>query len=263
MVRGGSRRSNTVKTAPGVSTSGAESSAVEMGTEKSEVYSTNMTQAMGQSPLDVDKLRKIGVKTVFCLQQDSDLEDFDAFDLRLRLPAVVSKLHKLINCNGGVTYIHCTAGLGRAPAVALAYMFWILGYSLNEGHQLLQSKRACFPKLEAIKLATADILTGLSKNTITLKWEDDGCSSVEISGLDISWGSFSVVYILDQVRALENEMVLRLKKQGLDYLYSMLMKKSAAIMLSGKKPVQAAVTLVDFEDVLENNEKSIHNAVAD
>ena len=37
----------------------------------------------------------------------------------LRLPAVVSKLHKLINCNGGVTYIHCTAGLGRAPAVAV------------------------------------------------------------------------------------------------------------------------------------------------
>nr|CAB3497322.1 unnamed protein product [Digitaria exilis] len=169
---------------PGASTSGAESSALEVGTEKSEVYSTNMTHAMGaaltyrhelgmnynfirpdlivgsclQSPLDVDKLRKIGVKTIFCLQQDSDLEDFDAFDLRLRLPAV------------------------------LAYMFWILGYSLNEGHQLLQSKRACFPKLEAIKLATADILTGLSKNTITLKWEDDSCSSVEISGVDIGWG---------------------------------------------------------------------------
>jgi hypothetical protein len=45
--------------------------------------------------------------------------DFDAFDLRLRLPAVVSKLHKLVNRNGGVTYIHCTAGLGRAPAVAV------------------------------------------------------------------------------------------------------------------------------------------------
>jgi protein-tyrosine phosphatase len=45
--------------------------------------------------------------------------DFDAFDLRLRLPGVVSKLHKLVNCNGGVTYIHCTAGLGRAPAVAV------------------------------------------------------------------------------------------------------------------------------------------------
>ena len=43
----------------------------------------------------------------------------------------------------------------------------------------------------------------------------------------------------------------------------MLMKKSAAIMLSGKKLVQVMVTLVGFEDVLENYEKSIHNIVAD
>lgn len=45
--------------------------------------------------------------------------DFDGFDLWKRLPAVVSKLDKAINQNGGVTYIHCTAGLGRAPAVAV------------------------------------------------------------------------------------------------------------------------------------------------
>ncbi|KAJ4978117.1 hypothetical protein NE237_008897 [Protea cynaroides] len=208
---------------------------------KSDVYSNNMTQAMGavltyrhelgmnynfirpdiivgsclQSPEDVDKLRKIGVKTIFCLQQDSDLEyfsvdvtaiqqyakqfddiqhlrarirDFDAFDLRLRLPAVVSKLFKAINRNGGVTYIHCTAGLGRAPAVALAYMFWVQGYKLSEAHSLLLSIRPCFPKLDAIKSATADILTGLTKKRVTLTWEDNNCSSVEISGLDIGWG---------------------------------------------------------------------------
>ncbi|KAH7851863.1 hypothetical protein Vadar_017495 [Vaccinium darrowii] len=105
-----------------------------------------------ETPEDVDKLRSVGVKTIFCLQQDPDLEyfgvdisaireydsthndiehlraemsnvsccgDFDSFDLRMRLPAVVSKLHKAINRNGGVTCIHCTAGLGRAPAVAV------------------------------------------------------------------------------------------------------------------------------------------------
>lgn len=37
----------------------------------------------------------------------------------MRLPAVVGKLYKAINRNGGVTYAHCTAGLGRAPAVAV------------------------------------------------------------------------------------------------------------------------------------------------
>ncbi|XP_058207708.1 phosphoglucan phosphatase DSP4, amyloplastic isoform X3 [Rhododendron vialii] len=209
--------------------------------EISETYSNTMTEAMGavltyrhelgmnynfirpdlivgsclQTPEDVDKLRSVGVKTIFCLQQDPDLEyfgvditairayvsthddiehlraeirDFDSFDLRMRLPAVVSKLHKAINRNGGVTYIHCTAGLGRAPATALAYMFWIQGYKLSEANNLLLSKRSCFPKLDAIKSAAADILTGLKKKLVTLTWECSTCSNVEVSGLDIGWG---------------------------------------------------------------------------
>ncbi|CAH1438086.1 unnamed protein product [Lactuca virosa] len=209
--------------------------------EKSDVYSTNMTEAMGavltyrhelgmnynfirpdlivgsclQTPADVDKLRSIKVKTVYCLQQDSDLEyfsvdinaireyastfddiqhlraeirDFDATDLRLRLPAVVSKLYKAVSQNGGVTYIHCTAGLGRAPATALAYMFWVQGYKLNDALSLLLSKRKCFPNVDAIKSATADILTGLKTRSVTLTWNGDNCSSVEIAGLDVGWG---------------------------------------------------------------------------
>ncbi|KAK9714375.1 hypothetical protein RND81_06G089600 [Saponaria officinalis] len=209
--------------------------------EKSDVYSSTMTEAMGasltyrhelginynfirpdlivgsclQSPEDVDKLRKIGVRTVFCLQQDPDLQyfgvdidaiqkyaqscsdiehiraeirDFDGFDLRTRLPAVVGILHKAINRNGGVAYIHCTAGMGRAPAVALAYMYWVQGYGLNEAHKLLLSKRACCPKLESIKSATADILTGLKKKAVVFKWRGPTCTLVEISGLDVGWG---------------------------------------------------------------------------
>ncbi|KAL5981799.1 Phosphoglucan phosphatase DSP4, chloroplastic [Asimina triloba] len=230
-----------VQALPGSSSSGTATDGAEVQEKNSEIYSTNMTEAMGavltyrhelgmnydfilpdlivgsclQTPEDVDKLRKIGVKTVYCLQQNSDLDyfgvditaiqeyakqyddiehcraeirDFDPFDLRLRLPAVLSKLHKTVNRNGGVTYVHCTAGLGRAPAVALAYMFWVRGYKLSEANELLQSKRACCPKLEAIQSATADILTGMSKNVVTLTWEDTGCSSVELSGLDIGWG---------------------------------------------------------------------------
>ncbi|KAL7228580.1 hypothetical protein ACSBR2_007316 [Camellia fascicularis] len=203
------------------STSSTEMSNANVEEEKSEIYSNTMTEAMGavltyrhelgmnynfirpdlivgsclQTPEDVDKLRNVGVKTIFCLQQDPDLEyfgvditaireyantyddiqhlraairDFDGFDLRMRLPAVVSKLHKAINQNGGVTYIHCTAGLGRAPAVA--------------------SKRPSFPKLDAIKSATADILTGLRKKLVTLTWKGSDCSTVEVSGLDIGWG---------------------------------------------------------------------------
>ncbi|XP_020685709.1 phosphoglucan phosphatase DSP4, amyloplastic [Dendrobium catenatum] len=219
----------------------SEKGGVDLQEEKSEVYSSNMTQAMGavltyrhelgmnynfirpdlivgsclQTPSDVDKLIKIGVRTIFCLQQNSDLEyfgvdiqaiedyaekceniehvraeirDFDAFDLRMRLPAVVSKLNKAINRNGGVAYVHCTAGLGRAPTVALAYMYWVLGYKLSEAHKFLQSRRACCPKLEAIRSATADVLTGLPSGRVILSWKGGKYSSVEVSGLDIGWG---------------------------------------------------------------------------
>lgn len=229
-------------------TSSAEASDANLEEEKSETYSSNMTEAMGavltyrhelginynfirpdlivgsclQTPEDVDKLRSIGVKTIFCLQQNSDLEyfgvdingireyaktyddiqhlraeirDFDAFDLRVRLPAVVSKLHKTINRNGGVTYVHCTAGLGRAPAVTLAYMFWVQGYKLIEAYNLLMGKRSSFPKLDAIKSATADILTGLRKKVVTLTWKNLNCSTVEISGLDIGWGQVMIIYV--------------------------------------------------------------------
>ncbi|PWA80045.1 phosphoglucan phosphatase DSP4, amyloplastic [Artemisia annua] len=31
----------------------------------------------------------------------------------MRLPAVVSKLRKAVNRNGGIAYIHCTAGLAK------------------------------------------------------------------------------------------------------------------------------------------------------
>ncbi|KAK4835883.1 hypothetical protein QYF36_015736 [Acer negundo] len=232
--------SMTVKAISG-SMSSKEMSDPEVEEEKSEVYSTNMTEAMGavltyrhelgmnynfirpdlivgsclQTPEDVDKLRQIGVKTIFCLQQDSDLEyfgvdiraiqqyagtyddiqhlraeirDFDSYDLRMRLPAVISKFYKAINRNGGITYVHCTAGLGRAPAVALSYMFWVQGYKLSEANSLLLSKRSCCPKLDAIKSATADILTGLRKKVVCLSWKDQNRTMVEISGLDIGWG---------------------------------------------------------------------------
>lgn len=213
----------------------------KMDEAKSDAYSSDMTHAMGavltyrhelgmnynfvlpdlivgsclQTPSDVDRLKSVGVKTVFCLQQDPDLEyfgvdinaiqertkyiggiehiraqirDFDPFDLRKRLPAVVAKLYKAVERNKGITYIHCTAGLGRAPAVALTYMYWLLGYELLEANSLLLSVRPCFPKLESIKNATCDLLTGGAKETVYLKWRSSGCQNVEISGLDVGWG---------------------------------------------------------------------------
>jgi protein-tyrosine phosphatase len=89
----------------------------------------------------------------------------------MRLPAVVGTLYKAVKRNGGVTYVHCTAGMGRAPAVALTYMFWVQGYKLMEAHKLLMSKRSCFPKLDAIRNATIDIVSQRSTFTMLPMFE--------------------------------------------------------------------------------------------
>ena len=49
-------------------------------------------------------------------------------------------------------------GMGRAPGTALAFMYWCRGFQLMDGHSLLTSRRACHPKLAAIRAATCDVL---------------------------------------------------------------------------------------------------------
>lgn len=190
-----------------------------------------------QTPADADKLKDAGVGVVFCLQQDPDLayfdvdlsaiqahvneldgishyrcqiRDFDPFDLRMRLPIAVAQLHKAIEANKGTTaYVHCTAGLGRAPGVALAYMYWIRGLSLKEANALLQEVRTCHPKLESIRAATADLLTEGSKQDIELKWPGGPeIESVEIAGLDVGWGSERIPMEYDES---EDRWILRRK----------------------------------------------------
>jgi hypothetical protein len=65
-------------------------------------------------------------------------------------------------------YVHCTAGLGRAPAVCIAYLYWWQDknrdtgepYSLDEAYQALVQVRPCGPKRDAIRGATYDVLGG-------------------------------------------------------------------------------------------------------
>ncbi|TYI29313.1 hypothetical protein ES332_A05G307700v1 [Gossypium tomentosum] len=83
--------------------------------------------------------------------------DFDPDSLRNILPKAVSSLEWAIAEGKGRVYVHCTAGLGRAPAVAIAYMFWFCGMNLNTAFEALTSKRPCGPNKRAIRGATYDL----------------------------------------------------------------------------------------------------------
>jgi protein tyrosine phosphatase len=63
--------------------------------------------------------------------------DFDPDSLRSQLPKAVSALEWAISQRKGRVYVHCTAGLGRAPAVAIAYMFWFENMDVSLFHLVI------------------------------------------------------------------------------------------------------------------------------
>ncbi len=84
--------------------------------------------------------------------------DFSADGLRAGLPVAVTALDGLLE-SGHRVYLHCTAGMGRSPGVAIAYMYWFRGHStLEEAYSALTAIRPCGPNKEAIRNATCDVL---------------------------------------------------------------------------------------------------------
>jgi len=171
-----------------------------------------------QTPSDVDKLvEKEGVTTILCLQEDVNLDyfsvdiaaiqrqceqrgdvrhvrcpvrDFDPMDLRRQLPKVVAMICQQHNPEEfEKIYIHCTAGLGRAPAVALAYMFWCREWTLEAANHRLQKVRPCGPKLHAIRQATCDLVFGSMTHPTSISVTADPSAHVQIAGLDLGWGT--------------------------------------------------------------------------
>eukprot|EP00899_Mesostigma_viride_P007923 jgi/Mesvir1/17131/Mv07562-RA.1 len=86
------------------------------------------------------------------------IRDFDPGDLRQRLPGVTAVMRRLLQAGHNV-YVHCTNGVGRSPAAAVAYLHWHNGMSLQDAHRLVTSKRRCAPNREAIAYASFDLIS--------------------------------------------------------------------------------------------------------
>eukprot|EP01079_Euglenida_sp_SAG-EU17-18_P001463 gene1463-2793_t len=134
--------------------------------------------SMPQGPADVDRLAAAGITMILCLQEDRDIQhwrvnlqsiqlraqqlgiahtreplpDFDAEVLRKRLPYAVRHLAAALDqgsCASGSppkAFVHCNAGLGRSPAVALAYRFWCNRTPLDTALAELLAVRPCHPQ---------------------------------------------------------------------------------------------------------------------
>ena len=55
--------------------------------------------------------------------------------------------------------------MGRAPATALAYMYWFREYTLEGAFIKLFDVRPCNPRLQAVREATCDVLIDQGRPT--------------------------------------------------------------------------------------------------
>ena len=127
---------------------------------------------------DVEQLRReAGMTAVLNLQTDEDMRSVqlawrpleahyrasgidllrlpvkeEQIELREKLPECVRSLAGLITA-GRTVYLHCTAGVGRSPTVAIGYLHWCLGWELDAAVSHVKQARQCSPHLEALRLA--------------------------------------------------------------------------------------------------------------
>ncbi len=132
-----------------------------------------------ESGEEIDQLKQeTGITAVLSLQTDEDLgslqldwpaleayyktsgielrrvpvRDFDPEDLQAKLPECVRALDQLLSAGHSV-FLHCTAGAGRSPTVAIAYLHWCRGWDLGQAAAHVKACRPCSPSLDAIRSA--------------------------------------------------------------------------------------------------------------
>jgi protein-tyrosine phosphatase len=80
------------------------------------------------------------------------ITDFSPQDLEQKLENAAILLDQLISV-GHRVYVHCTAGVGRAPATVIGYLAWHEDMDIDEAYRFVREQRRCDPYIDAIRTA--------------------------------------------------------------------------------------------------------------
>ena len=139
-----------------------------------------------QAAIDVDRLKQMKITAVLSLQSDHDFRthqidwpllqsayqqhdiavqrfpiiDFDEIDLGNKLVPPVKTLNNLLLV-GHRVYVHCNAGICRAPATILGYLCHFRGMSIEQGLQHIRLHR---PQANPYRAAVLKALAQLQQD---------------------------------------------------------------------------------------------------
>jgi hypothetical protein len=107
-----------------------------------------------------DDLRALGIRwsdflgaykerSILCMRYP--IVDFSPNGLENRLEGAVDMLDQLLG-NDHRVYVHCTAGVCRAPAVVIGHLAWNLGMGPKAAIKFVKHLRPCSPYIDSIYL---------------------------------------------------------------------------------------------------------------
>jgi len=142
-----------------------------------------------QTTVDADRLKQMKITAVLSLQSDADFKshrinwkklqsayqynditvqrfqiiDFDETDLGNKLTDPVQALNSMLSL-GHRVYVHCNAGVCRAPATVLGYLCHFRNMGIDEGLSYIRTQRPqAHPYISAVQKALLK-LSEASKN---------------------------------------------------------------------------------------------------
>lgn len=130
---------------------------VKAGVGVSAVMSLQHDQCLVYWGIEEAQMRHAGAELGLVMVR-RPIRDFDIPDMRRHLPDAIAMLAHL-QAAGHRTYVHCTAGMSRAPLTVLGYLTLVEGYTPEVAIRLILAGRAeAVPAWEAYHGCLEDLV---------------------------------------------------------------------------------------------------------
>jgi hypothetical protein len=132
---------------------------IRVGTGATAILSLQHDECLARWTIDYAEMHREGERLGLVMAR-WPIRDFDPEDTRRRLSGAVRSLAGL-QARGHHTYVHCTAGISRAPLTVFGYLTLVDGVAESVARELIMERRpGSVPYWEAYEAVRADLTAG-------------------------------------------------------------------------------------------------------